>query len=112
MAARYARLVNGIDELAITNLDGLDTVKDILVCTAYKCRGKKLLYPPNDAEELAQCEPVYKKFAGWNSSTTDVRSFKKLPVNAQKYLKAIGELTGAKLRIISVGPQRDQTFTV
>ncbi len=110
VATRYATMVNGIDELAITNLDGLDTVKAIQVCVAYECRGKRLLYPPNDAEELLHCRPVYRKFAGWLKPTSDIRSVKKLPVNAQKYLKALSELTGAKLRIISVGPQREQTF--
>ena len=53
VATRYARMVNGIDELAITNLDGLDTLKQIQICVAYECRGKRLTSPPNDVEELA-----------------------------------------------------------
>jgi adenylosuccinate synthase len=110
VATRYARLVNGIEELAITNLDGLDTLKQIKVCVAYECRGKRLQFPPNDAEELLHCRPVYRKFAGWQKPTSDVRHFKKLPPAAQKYLKALAELTGARLRIVSVGAQRDQTF--
>ena len=112
VATRYARVVNGVDELAITNLDGLDTLKEILVCTAYECRGKKLPYPPNDAEELLHCRPVYKKFAGWGKPTSDIRHFKDLPVQAQRYLKAIADLTGARIKIVSVGAQREQTFTV
>lgn len=110
VATRYARMVNGIDELAITNLDGLDTLRQIQVCVAYECRGKRLLHPPNDAEELLHCRPVYRKFAGWRQPTSDVRHFKKLPAAAQKYLKALAELTGARLRIVSVGAQRKQTF--
>ncbi len=112
VATRYATMVNGIDELAITNLDGLDTVKNLQICVAYECHGKRLTYPPNDAEELLHCRPIYRKFAGWQKSTSDIRSFKKLPLNAQKYLKALADLTGAKLRIASVGPQREQTFTI
>ena len=112
VATRYATMVNGIDELAITNLDGLDTVKNLQICVAYECHGKRLTYPPNDAEELLHCRPIYRKFAGWQKSTSDIRSFKKLPPNAQKYLKALADLTGAKLRIASVGPQREQTFTI
>ncbi len=110
VATRYARLVNGIDELAITNLDGLDTLKEILICVAYECRGKKLQFPPNDAEELLHCRPIYRKFAGWQKPTSDVRHFKKLPPAAQKYLNALADLTGARLRIVSVGAQREQTF--
>jgi adenylosuccinate synthase len=110
VATRYARMVNGIDELAITNLDGLDTLKQVLICVAYECRGKRILHPPNDAEALLHCRPIYRKFAGWQTPLSNIRHFKKLPVNAQKYLKALAELTGARLRIISVGPQREQTF--
>ncbi len=110
VATRYARMVNGIDELAITNLDGLDSLKQILVCVAYDLRGKRLLYPPNDAEELLHCRPIYRKFQGWQMPTTDVRHFKKLPLAAQRYLTALAKLTGARLRIVSVGAQREQTF--
>ena len=110
VATRYACMVNGIDELAITNLDGLDTLKQLLICVAYECRGKRLLHPPNDAEELLHCRPVYRKFAGWQKPTSDIRHFNKLPVAAQKYLTALAELTGARLRIVSVGAQREQTF--
>jgi adenylosuccinate synthase len=110
VATRYARVVNGIDELAITNLDGLDSLKEIKICVAYECRGKRIAYPPNDAEELLHCRPIYKKFAGWQKDTSGVRHFMKLPVATRKYLTALAELTGAKLRIVSVGPQREQTF--
>jgi adenylosuccinate synthase len=112
VATRYACMVNGIDELAITNLDGLDTLKQVQICVAYECRGKRLNSPPNDADELLHCRPVYRKFAGWQKDTSGIRHFKKLPLATQKYLKALADLTGAKLRIVSVGPQREQTFTV
>jgi adenylosuccinate synthase len=112
VATRYAAMVNGIDELAITNLDGLDTLKQVQVCVAYECRGKRIHFPPNDAEEMLHCRPIYRKFAGWQKSTSDVRVFKKLPPNARKYLKALAELTGARLAIVSVGPKREQTFDV
>jgi len=110
VATRYARMVNGIDELAITNLDGLDTLKKIQVCVAYEYRGKRIQFPPNDAAELLHCRPIYRKFDGWQKSTSEVRHFKKLPVAARKYLTALAELTGARLRIISVGARREQTF--
>jgi adenylosuccinate synthase len=110
VATRYARMVNGIDDLAITNLDGLDTLKQVQICVAYECRGKRLASPPSDVEELINCRPIYRKFAGWQTPTSDVRSFKKLPPAAQKYLTALADLTGARLMIVSVGAQREQTF--
>jgi adenylosuccinate synthase len=112
VATRYARVVNGIDQLAITNLDGLDTLKEMKVCVAYECRGKRINYPPNDAEELLACRPIYRRFAGWKKPTSNIRNFKDLPPEAQKYLTALSELTGAKLEIVSVGAQREQTFSV
>jgi adenylosuccinate synthase len=110
VATRYAAMVNGIDDLAITNLDGLDSLKSIQVCVAYECRGKRLTSPPNDCHELLNCRPIYRKFAGWQTPTSDVRTFGKLPANAQKYLRALAGLTGARLMIVSVGAQREQTF--
>ncbi len=112
VATRYSAMVNGIDYLAVTNLDGLDTLKQIKVCVAYTLDGKKIQFPPNDIDALARCKPVYRTFKGWQKSTSDVRKFGKLPREAQQYLKGIAELTGAKLHIISVGAQREQTFTV
>jgi adenylosuccinate synthase len=110
VATHYAAMVNGIVDLAITNLDGLDTLKEVKICVAYECRGKRLTSPPNDCHELLDCRPIYKKFAGWQKPTSDVRSFKKLPPAAQRYLRALSELTGARLMIVSVGAQREQTF--
>ncbi len=112
VATRHATMVNGIDDLAITNLDGLDTVETIKVCVAYR-RGKKQYdYIPNDAEILAECEPVYVEFEGWLTPTDKAKTFKQLPAKAREYLKAIAGLTDAKLFIASVGPGRDQTIFV
>ncbi len=112
VATRHATMVNGIDDLAVTNLDGLDTVETIRVCIAYRHGKKRYDFVPNDAETLAQCEPVYAEFEGWSTPTDKCKTWKQLPVKAQKYLKAIAELTGAKLFIASVGPGRDQTIFV
>ncbi|MSU62470.1 MAG: adenylosuccinate synthase [Pedosphaera sp.] len=110
VATGHATMVNGIDDLAITNVDGLDTLETIKVCVAYRCGGKKLDYVPNDIELFAQCEPVYIEFPGWKTPTHEIREWKKLPVNAKNYLKAISDFTGARLRIASVGPAREQTM--
>ena len=110
VATRYAAMVNGIDDIAITNLDGLDAVKKIRVCTAYKLDGKKIAFPPADPDALARCQPVYVEFPGWNSPTDMVRKFSDLPPRAQDYARKIAELTGANLSIVSVGPGREQTI--
>ena len=75
VATRYARMINGIDEIAITNLDGLDYVDPIRVCVAYRLNEKRLDVPPCDASQLANCEPVYEEVRGWNASTHGARKF-------------------------------------
>src|SRR5580692_2418549 len=110
VATRHATMVNGIDELAVTNLDGLDALETIKVCIGYRVGSTRYDYMPNDIAILAQCQPVYADFPGWQTETHKIREWKKLPVRARAYLKAIAELTGAKLSIASVGPSREQTI--
>ena len=110
VAARYATMINGIDQLAITNLDGLDTVDPIRVCVGYRLNGKRLAVPPCDAAQLENCEPIYKNFSGWKRSTRSARKLADLPSPARAYIDAIAELTGAPFRIISVGPTRNETI--
>src|SRR5579863_8864239 len=79
VATRHAAMVNGIDELAVTNLDGLDTLETIRACIGYRCGATRYDYMPNDVAILAQCEPIYAEFAGWRSPTHACRAWKNLP---------------------------------
>ena len=110
VATRHAQMVNGIDDLAVTNVDGLDTLDVIRVCIGYRVGSTKYDYVPNDIEAFSQCAPIYAEFPGWKTPTHKVREWKKLPANCRAYLRALAELTDAKLAIVSVGPARDQTI--
>jgi len=112
VATRHAAMINGIDDLAVTNLDGLDTVAAIKVCVAYRHAGKQFDFVPNDARVLAECEPVYVEFEGWRTATNNCRTFHQLPHKTRAYLRAIAELSNARLFIASVGPGREQTIFV
>jgi adenylosuccinate synthase len=112
VATRHAAMVNGIDDLAITNLDGLDTVENIKVCVAYRHGKTQYDYIPNDVQILAECEPIYVEFEGWRTPTDRCKTFKQLPTKAREYVKAISELSNARLFIASVGPGREQTIFV
>ena len=112
VATRYAAMVNGIDEIAVTNLDGLDQLDEIRICTHYKSGRKLLDVPPTDTRQLAHCEPAYITMPGWKTSTEKAKKFGDLPLNARNYLRKLAELTGAKLKIASVGPGRDQTIVL
>jgi adenylosuccinate synthase len=110
VAARYASMINGIDELAITNLDGLDSVDPIRICVGYRLNGKRLDVPPCDAAQLENCEPIYEKMPGWQTSTEAAKKFEDLPDAARAYVNRVAELAGAKLTVVSVGPSRGQTI--
>ena len=110
VATRHATMVNGIDELAVTNIDGLDTVATIKVCIGYRDGNKRYDYIPNDIEAFVRCRPVYAEFPGWLTPTDKARKWKDLPMKTRAYLKALAELTGARVSIASVGPGREQTI--
>jgi len=110
VATRYATMINGIDELAITNLDGLDDVDPIRICVRYRLNGKRLEVPPCDVVQLDNCEPIYEEMRGWKQSTTSAKKLSQLPLAARNYVKRLGQLTGAKISIVSVGPTRAQTI--
>ncbi len=110
VAGRYAVLVNGVDEIAVTNLDGLDSVKSIRVCIAYEIDGRRVELPPTSASEWLRCKPIYEEIEGWAEPLDGLRSFDELPDKACKYIDRLSRLCGAPVRIVSVGPDRIQTL--
>src|SRR6201993_416899 len=112
VATRYATMINGIDELAVTNLDGLDRVDPIRICVGYRLNGKRLDVPPCDAVQLENCEPIYEKMPGWKEPTSGATTYEDLPKHARLYLEKVCDLIGAKLSLVGVGQKREQTIVV
>ena len=112
VSARYSCMVNGVNQLAITKLDVLDSFETIHVCTAYEVDGVRYEDMPSDTDQIAKAIPIYESMPGWNSPTTEAKSFDELPKEAQVYLKKIAKLVDSDIHIISVGPNRSQTFYV
>ncbi len=110
VGARYSCMVNGVDLLAVTKLDVLDELDEIKICTAYKINGKIHENFPADTTLLDHMEAIYETLPGWKCDTTQAKSWEDLPEKAQKYLLRVAELLDAKIGIVSVGPNRDQTF--
>ena len=110
VALRYACRTNSIDSLVLTHPDVYDTFDEISVCVAYKIDGKETKAFPSSALQLERAEPVLKKFSGWKEPITEARSYEDLPTNCQSYIEFIEEFTGTPVGIISVGPDRTQTF--
>jgi adenylosuccinate synthase len=110
VATRHATMVNGIDELAVTNVDGLDSLDRVRVCVGYRAGRETFNHVPNDVELLARCEPIYVDFPGWKEATSRRRRWKDLPARCRAYLQAIAKFTGARLSLVSVGPAREETI--
>jgi len=108
----YAVMVNGCDQLAITNLDGLDGLDTIKICNAYRLDGKLMNHPPATIAEIERCEPVYEEHDGWKTDISGITEFSKLPEKAKAYLARLSELAGAPVSLLGVGPARDQTLVV
>jgi adenylosuccinate synthase len=109
---RYAVEINGIDTIAITKLDVLDTLERVKICVAYQVGDEQIHNPPSTVAGLNRVEPVYEEMPGWKTPTTEVRKFAQLPIQAQDYVARICELVGARLGIVTVGPGRDQTIMI
>lgn len=109
---KTAARVSGLTSFGVTKIDTLAGLEKLKVCVGYKLDGKVIDYFPASLEDLAECEPVYEEFDGWDDSINDSRSYDELPENAKIYLKKIEEFTGVKISIVSVGPKRDQTMRV
>ncbi len=99
-------MLNSLSGLCITKLDVLDTFTEIKLAVAYQYRGKRLDYFEPQQHILADSEPVYETFPGWETSTVGCKSFAELPINAQRYINRIVELTGVKVAMLSTGPER------
>lgn len=109
---RYAVRINGMDCLAITKLDVLDTLEELKVCVAYEINGTRCEDFPSNARRFAQCKPIYKTLPGWQQSTVHCRKLEDLPKQALAYLKFLAELMEVPIALVSLGASRDQTIIV
>jgi adenylosuccinate synthase len=105
---KHAVMVNAIDEIVITKLDVLDDMPKIKLCIGYKVGRKVHKTFPTDLKLLKRCKPVYEEHRGWQRNTSSIKSFQRLPGNAKRYLHRLKELLGVKIRLISVGSDREQ----
>lgn len=105
---RHAVRVNGLTGLAITKLDILDGLDKIKMCVAYR-HGNSIYHDfPKGSLLLEESEPLYEEMEGWKMGTTGIREFKKLPENAQRYIKKIEDTLGVGVDLISTGQRRDE----
>jgi len=109
---RYSNMINGTEWLVVTKMDVMDECAEIPVCTGYKVDGKLTSHIPADIRGFASIKPIYTTLKGWQASTEGITEFDKLPQLAQDYLKFVERESGAKIGMVSTGPDRAQTMTL
>jgi adenylosuccinate synthase len=110
VVVRYSARINGLDALALTKLDVLDGLSEVLICTGYKTSGGTLSEFPADLRCLSGAEPIYERMPGWSTPTRGVTRFEDLPEQARRYVRRLEEVTGVDCAIISTGSDRTETI--
>ena len=112
MIVKHSIEVSGMDGIALTKLDVLDTFKEIKICMGYKLDGKKIDYFPYSEYEQKKLEPIYEVHKGWMESTQRAKSWSELPALAIKFVRRIEELLETPVSILSTSPRREDTILV
>lgn len=107
---RNAARLNGLTGMVVTKLDVLDGLDEIKICTGYEYDGKIIEHFPPSIKTLENCVPVYESHPGWKEKTSHITAYEDLPEKTKQYLERIEELSGVKIKIVSVGPGREATI--
>jgi adenylosuccinate synthase len=110
VVVRYSARINGLDAVALTKLDVLDGLPEVLICTGYKTSAGTLTEFPADLRLLAGAAPIYERLPGWSSPTKGATRFEALPAEAQRYVRRLEDVTGVGCAVISTGSDRAETI--
>ena len=102
--------LSGMQSLALTKLDVLAELGEILVCVGYEVDGKELDEPPIDPDDIARARPLYARFPGWGTLPSEAHDVTDLPVAARDYVRTIERMAGVPFCLVSVGPDRSETI--
>ena len=104
--------ISGIDGIALTKLDVLDSLDEIKICVGYNINNKEIDYLPASVEDQVKVKPIYKSFKGWKTSTQGIKNFIDLPELAKDYIKFLEKFTETKISSISTSPERNDTILI
>ncbi len=105
--ARYASRINGLTDLVVTKLDTLTGLEKVPVCVAYDVDGTRCEEMPADQSSFHHAVPVYEYLPGWWEDISSARTFEELPANARAYVEYLESISGTRISVIGVGPQRE-----
>jgi len=106
----YAAKIGGLDSVGLMHLDTLTGLKELKICKAYKINGKETTFFPSNIDRLALAEAVYETLPGWDDDLTGISDFEDLPEKAKIYVYRVEELIGKPVKMVGVGPKRNQTI--
>ena len=110
--ARYAVRVNGLTEMVINKIDPLCGLPKLKVCVAYDFKGERITEFPANFADLEHCTPIYEEFDGFTEDITQCTSFDELPATVQNYIKALEKIIGCPVKLLGVGPGREQVIDI
>ena len=107
-ALKYAININGVTQLMMMKADVLSGIDKISVCTHYELNGKRIDFLPfEDNENLV---PIYKEINGWEMNLMDLKKIENAPKEVHDYISYLEDELKVPIKILSVGPDRKQTF--
>ncbi len=107
---RQSLRIAGVDGIALTKLDVLDTFEELKVCTGYEIDGQSFDYLPAGVDRQKNVKPIYEILQGWSGSTAGARSWADLPAEAVKYVRRIEELIECPIALVSTSPEREDVI--
>jgi adenylosuccinate synthase len=109
---RYAVRINGITELALTKLDILSGLDQLFICASYRDGDQVLSNLPYGPSDLSGFEPIYQEVSAWQEEIGNARKWEDLPPAARAYILRVEQLAGVQVRLVSVGPEREQVVEI
>ncbi|MDP6438043.1 MAG: adenylosuccinate synthetase, partial [Candidatus Brocadiia bacterium] len=108
VALRHAVAVNGAGGIALIGMGVLSAFEKLKICVAYRVNGRQVSSLPSDGEDLAQAEPVYEEFEGWQTDLSGAKTIDQLPRAAGEFIRALERTAGVPVEMASVGWERRQ----
>jgi adenylosuccinate synthase len=109
---RYAARVNGVTDFVLTKLDVLTGIERIPVCVAYDVDGVRHDEMPMTQTEFHHATPIYEYLDGWSEDISGARKLDDLPAAAQRYVRAVEDMSGSRISAVGVGPDREETVVL
>ena len=112
VALKFSCMINGVTQIVMTKADVLDSFEELKMCTSYNVDGTETKEVPFQLAKI-NAQPVYQNFKGWHENpSVKINTSAALPTTMKDYINFINEYTGAPIKYISNGPEREQIIVV